>query len=119
MSGQLPSAELLSTILNITVTKPRYDILPNTLRYSHGILTKRINRYELTHLMKQWASSQKDVGSVDISIYKKYAEGELVGRCTDSDEYEYGCVLNATVANTEFEAIVKLCEWLNSRNKGT
>ena len=112
----LPSKELLSEVLGCNI-KDIYKINSNPnfgnneLVYSISgvgdILS--INTYELAHKCKEWAF---DKGFV-LKSYKK--QGAFSGT------YHYAIDINDKIcewlANTEYEAIFKACEWIMEQTK--
>ena len=105
---KLPSKELLSEVLSKEVEEERF-IDSNSLTYVNSGIYEDINIYELVHKCKEWAF---DKGFV-LKSYKK--QGAFSGT------YHYAIDINDKIcewlANTEYEAIFKACEWIMEQTK--
>ena len=109
---KLPSKELLSEVLGLKINLVEIDEARNKVFYycnQFGRITGEINIYELVHKCKEWAF---DKGFV-LKSYKK--QGAFSGT------YHYAIDINDKIcewlANTEYEAIFKACEWIMEQTK--
>ena len=102
----LPSKELLSEVLGkeIEIRGFKDEFIPSNFEYIEDFCNvKVINIYELAHLCKEWAFSEKYfivsgfiLFGQNISIVSFDLKGEI-HRCKD---------------DSEFEAVVQACEWV-------
>lgn len=104
----LPSKELISEVLSKEVEEERF-IDSNSLTYVNSGIYEDINIYEFAFKCKEWAF---DKGFV-LKSYKK--QGAFSGT------YHYAIDINDKIcewlANTEYEAIFKACEWIMEQTK--
>ena len=105
---KLPSKELLSEVLSKEVEEERF-IYSNSLTYVNSGIYEDINIYEFAFKCKEWAF---DKGFV-LKSYKK--QGAFSGT------YHYAIDINDKIcewlANTEYEAIFKACEYIMEQTK--
>ena len=87
--------KLLSEILNTTVTK--VEIKDDEVKYNHIF---KISTYKLMHLMKEWADGKGFLLESGLSWCNYYRKPE------EETAIDY------TMADTEFEAVKKACEWI-------
>ena len=105
----LPSKELISEVLSKEVEEEERFIDSNSLTYVNSGIYEDINIYEFAFKCKEWAF---DKGFV-LKSYKK--QGAFSGT------YHYAIDINDKIcewlANTEYEAIFKACEWIMEQTK--
>ena len=106
------SKELLSEVLELKINLVEIDEARNKVFYycnQFGRMTGEISTFELAHKCKEWAF---DKGFV-LKSYKK--QGAFSGT------YHYAIDINDKIcewlANTEYEAIFKACEWIMEQTK--
>jgi hypothetical protein len=105
----LPSKELISEVLSKEVEEEERFIDSNSLTYVNSGIYEDINIYEFAFKCKELAF---DKGFV-LKSYKK--QGAFSGT------YHYAIDINDKIcewlANTEYEAIFKACEWIMEQTK--
>ena len=105
----LPSKELISEVLSKEVEEEERFIDSNSLTYVNSGIYEDINIYEFAFKCKEWAF---DKGFV-LKSYKK--QGAFSGT------YHYAIDINDKIcewlANTEYEAIFKACEYIMEQTR--
>ena len=118
LNSQL-NKELLAKVLGVNeVIKVSEITADHTIKYGymeyimefdeHRFKTSSINIYELVYKYKRWAHNKnKLVLSGEDRMYKRCVAYVNAG-CSADGPYED----RVMVANTEFEAVIKACEWI-------
>ena len=111
---ELPSKELLTEVLGKNVKMVITDIKVIHSQLNSSVKNSEIaisyddkwtyeNIYELMHLMKEWAFSN------DYQLYS----GRLIGHKSICSVVNF----DNSFAETEFEAVIKACEWILSQKE--